>query len=117
VFQMKNLIIVPDGLIPLDSDFAAYYGFTSENYYEETYLVGDSSLKQVTIPMLISNHPGEGRFSKAIKKMLEDGIRVSIPTPVPKMQEILSVWGFEVVWIPEEGIEYWVYPPYDAKAE
>ena len=49
--------------------------------------------------------------------MLEDGIRVSIPTPVPKMQEILSVWGFEVVWIPEEGIEYWVYPPYDAKAK
>ena len=114
---MNNRIDVPDGLIPLDSAFAAYYGFTSENYYEDTYLVGDSFLNQVTIPMLISNHPGQGHFSIAIKKLLQDGIRVSIPTPVPKMQEILTAWGFDIVWIQEEGIEYWVYPPYGAKEE
>ena len=109
---MKNLIDVPDGLISLDSDFAAHYGFTSENYYQESYLVGDSALNQITIPMLISNHPGEGRFSKAINKLLKDGIRVLIPTPVPKMQEILTSWGFEIVWRPEERLEYWVFPPY-----
>jgi hypothetical protein len=112
---MKNLIAVPNGLIPLDSDFAAYYGFTSEHFYEETFLVGDTSLRQVLITMLISNRPGEGHFSKAVKKMLEDDIRVIIQTPVPKMQEILTVWGFDVVWKPEEGVEYWVYPPYEAK--
>jgi len=114
---MKNRFDIPDGLIQLDSEFAVYYGFTSENYYRESYLVGDSFLKQVTIPMLISNHPGEGRFSRSIKKMIKDGIRVSIPTPVPKMQEILTVWGFEVVWNPDEGIEYWVYPPSEAEIE
>ena len=108
---MKNLIDVPDGLIPLDSDFAAHYGFTSENYYQESYLVGNSALKQITIPMLISNHPGEGRFSKGINKLLQDGIRILIPTPLPKMQEILTSWGFEIVWRPEEGLEYWVSPP------
>jgi hypothetical protein len=109
---MKSQIDIPDGLISLDSDFAAYYGFTSENYYEESYLVGNSLLKQITIPMLISNYPGEGHFSKAVKMMLQDGIRVSFPTPVPTMQEILTAWGFQIVWVPEEGIEYWVYPPY-----
>jgi hypothetical protein len=114
---MKSQIDIPDGLISLDSDFAVYYGFTSENYYEESYLVGDSLLKQITIPMLISNHPGEGHFSRSIKKMIKDGIRISIQTPVPKMQKILTLWGFEVVWIPEEEIEYWVYPPYEDKAE
>ena len=114
---MKNRVDVPDGLIPLDSDFAVYYGFTSENYYKETYLVGDSFLNQVTIPMLISNHPGEGHFSKAIKKLLQDDIRVSIPTPVPKMQEILIAWGFDVVWKPQDRLEYWIYPPYEGKKE
>jgi len=114
---MSNLIPIPDGIIRLDSDFAAYYGFTSENYYKTSYLVGDSLLKKVTIPMLISNHPSEGLFSKAVKMMLQDGIRVSIQTPVPKMQEILTAWGFQVVWVPEEGIEYWVYPPYEAEVK
>jgi hypothetical protein len=114
---MKSQMDIPDGLISLDSNFATYYGFTSENYYEESYLVGDSLLKQITIPMLISNHPGEGLFSKAVKMMLKDGVRVSFPTPVPEMQEILTAWGFQIVWVPEEGIEYWVYPPFEAEIE
>jgi len=115
VLELTNFMPVPDGIIHLDSDFAAYYGFTTENYFEDSYLVGNSLLKQVTIPMLISNHPGEGRFSKGVKMMLQDGIRVSFPTPVPKMQEILTAWGFQVIWVPEEGIEYWVYPPYEVE--
>ncbi len=105
------MIIIPDGRIVLDSAFAARYGFTSENFYPDTYLVGDPSLRQVTIPMIISNHPGTGHFSNAIKKMLQDGIRISIPTPVPIMQEILIFWGFEITWNSAEGIEYWIYPP------
>ena len=115
VKNKKDSIDIPNGLIELDSDFAAYYGFTSEYFYEDTYLVRNSSLKQVIMPMLISNRPGEGHFSNAVKKMLQDRIRVLIPTPVPKMQEILTAWGFDVIWIPHEGIEYWVYPPYEAK--
>ena len=108
---------VPNGLIVLDSKFATYYGFTSENFYVDTYLEGNTSLRQVVIPMRISNNPGTGHFSKAIKKLLRDGIRVSIPTPVPKMQKILTIWGFEVNWDPKAGIEYWVYPPHGAKVD
>lgn len=107
---MRNTIDVPDGVIQLDSDFATHYGFTSEFFYKDTILLGDTSLRQVTIPMLISNFPGEGHFSKAVKKLFQDGIRVSIQTPVPKMQEILSVWGFEIVWDVQERVEYWVSP-------
>lgn len=106
---------IPNGLINLDSEFADHYGFTSEYFYEVTYLIGDPSLRQVIIPMLISNFPGEGHFSEAVKKLLYDGIRVSIPTPVPLMQKILTAWGFEIIWNSQEGIEYWIYPPYNAK--
>lgn len=107
---MRNTRAVPDGVIQLDSDFATHYGFTSEFFYKDTLLLGDSSLRQVTIPMLISDFPGEGHFSKAVKKLIQDGIRVSIQTPVPKMQEILSAWGFEIVWDVQEQVEYWVSP-------
>jgi hypothetical protein len=107
---MKNTKDVPDGIIQLDSDFATYYGFTSEFFYKETFLLGNSSQRQVTIPMLISNFPGEGHFSKGVKKLTQDGIRVFIQTPVPKMQEILSAWGFEIVWDDKERVEYWVSP-------
>ena len=108
-------IEIPDGVILLDSFFAAHYGFTGEFFYQETYLVGNPSLKQVLIPMLISNYPGEGHFSKAIKNLLQDGIRVLIQTPVPKMQEILTTWGFEITWDAQLGVEYCVFPPYETQ--
>lgn len=100
----------PDGIISLDSDFAAYYGFTSEHFYQDTYLIGDSFNRQVIIPMVISNYPGAGYSSCAIKKLLQDSISVAIPTPVPLMQEILTAWKFEIIWKEEEGIEYWISP-------
>lgn len=63
---MRNTKDVPDGVIQLDSDFAAHYGFINEFFYKDTCLLGNSSLRQVTIPTLISNFPGEGHFSKAV---------------------------------------------------
>lgn len=108
--EKKAGIDIPDGLISLDANFAAHYGFTSELFYKDTYFLGNSSLREVMIPMLISNYPGEGHFSKAVKKLIQDGIRVSIRTPVPKMQEILTAWGFVIVWDAQEGVEYWMSP-------
>ena len=104
---------VPNGLIVLDSIFASHYGFKGEFFYEESYLWGISSIRQVKIPFLISNYPGKGHFSRAVKKMLFDNISVAIPTPLGLMQQILHGWGFIPTWDPIESIEYWVSPPND----
>lgn len=77
-------------IINLDSEFAKEIGFTSDRF--AGWLWRDES--RIIISCIDSLQPNQGNFSLLIKTIHEAGFDVAVPTPLSKMQAILTRKGF-----------------------
>lgn len=79
-----------DSIVNLDSAFAKSIGFTSDKF--DGYLWRENN--RVLISFIISKNPGQGNFARLIKAIESQGLRVAVPTPFPRMKQILLKNGF-----------------------
>lgn len=102
-----------DGMIEPAPD--APFGFTPDRFTDASYLwrTGD----RVSVSFIESRVRGRGDFSRLVKAIEAEGLRVAVPTPLGHMTEILTRWGFTPHYEPfdqEAGImepcEIWERP-------
>lgn len=69
------------------------WGFTEERFLPGSYLwrVGD----EVYWSFVATRHQGAGHLSALRRAIEADGLRVAVPTPLPKMEAIVTRWGFK----------------------
>ena len=73
-----------------DSEEGRAYGFTSARF--EGWLWRDGP--RVLLSLIISKQPGRGHLSELIGGIEAAGLRVACPTPLGRMQAILTRKGF-----------------------
>lgn len=94
-----------DGHIEIDSENGKIFGFTSDLF--EGYLWKKEN--DIYISFIISIHEGKGNLRKLFDNILRQGFNVKVPTPFPRMQNILLWLGFNQTFEQEEigTVEVW----------
>ena len=110
--QKQDLYFEP--LVP-DSPEAVEFGYSSARF--------SGCLRRknrsIFIWQIFSKEPGKGHFTHLVKKILDAGYTVQIPTPIGKMAEIVRHLGFTptCAYSPElELYEVWVKEPARSKS-
>lgn len=99
-----------DGIIELGTERAAAFGFTADLF--DGYLWKQGRL--ITISFIESRQPGQGHFSALVKRCLDMGFAVGVPTPLGKIRAILMHLRFTpgLVEYPDgEVVELWLKMP------
>lgn len=85
------------------------WGFTAENFSEDSYLWRSPGV--VTISFIVAKNIGKGVFSRLVKAIEADGLKVQVPTPLGQMRAILTRWGFKPTMVYDqdsgEHVEEW----------
>jgi len=96
-----------DERIDLDSELAQTLGFTSDKFSGWLWLKD----RIVIISFIMSLHQGKGNFSSLLRAIKNNGYKAAIPTPLGKMQAILSRKGFKPYLVNDEEmgqVELWM---------
>lgn len=96
-----------DGMIPIGKA-PAHWGFTAERFTGDSYLWRDGD--RIVISFIHATNEGKGHFSSLVKAIQADGLKVEVPTPLGKMEAILTKWGWHPFYHehPEMGmVEVW----------
>ncbi len=105
----SNSSLSDDGIIHLDSDLGRLLGFTSDRFAEDSYLW---KLNGAIIVSMITLSLRTGNFRELVEKILENGFRVEIPTPIGRMREIVEKCGYTKEYrtceLSKESVEVWV---------
>ena len=96
-----------DGIIEIDTERAAPFGFTSKKFALDSYLWKDGN--SILISLIISNHPGRGDFSALVGIIEKQGFKVVVPCPLGRMTAILIKWGFKMN-LADDGTDLWSRP-------
>jgi len=83
---------VTDGMI-VPGQAPATWGFTLDRFEALSYLWRSGD--EVVWSFVATTMHGKGYLSALRKGIEADGLRVAVPTPFPRMVEILERWGFE----------------------
>ena len=106
IAKLKRKKIMEDGQINPDSENGKIFGFTSELF--EGYLWKKKN--DIYISLIISKQEGKGNLKKLFNNILGQGFNVKVPTPFPRMQNIVSKLGFIKTFEQEKDfgdIEVW----------
>ncbi len=99
---MKN------GIIHLDTPRGLEFDFTSDKFMGWLWKTG----KYITISMIGSLQESQGNLTNLFNKILDKGYGIKVPTPFPKMEQILIKKGFKQTYEywkeVREDIEIWV---------
>lgn len=99
---MKN------GIINLDTPRGLELDFTSDKFMGWLWKTD----KYITISMIGSLQESQGNLSKLFNKILDKGYGIKVPSPFPKMEQILIKKGFKQTYEywkeAREDIEIWV---------
>jgi hypothetical protein len=79
-----------DFIIELDDEFAKKIGFTSDLFAGYQWKIDND----IWISFIHSKYPGKGNFIRLLKNLENLGYNIKVPTPFPRMQEILEKDGF-----------------------
>lgn len=81
-------------MITLDSDIGKELGFTSDKFEKDSYLwrVGN----KIVISLIFSIEENKGYLTQLFQGIEDAGYRISVPTPLPKMEAYLMKRGFEM---------------------
>lgn len=93
-------------IINPDSEFAKQIGFTSDKFVG--WLWKEES--RIIISCINSLQPRQGNFSSLLKAIERAGFNIAVPSPLPKMKDILIKKGFtpQIELDPDLGkIEVW----------
>lgn len=88
--QGREGATIQDGMIVPADD--APFGFTPELFGHASYLWREGD--RITISFIECQHKGRGDFSRLVKAIEAEGLRVAVPTPLGRMDAILTRWGF-----------------------
>jgi len=106
---MNQVSQFEDGVIHLDSDLGKLLGFTSDRFGSESYLW---KLNGAIVISLITLSLKTGNFRELVEKILENGFRVEIPTPLDRMKAIVEKCGYvkehRLCELTKESVEVWV---------
>lgn len=99
---------LPDGMIELDSECGLSLRFTSDRYGRGSYLWKKDGAIIVSFIESLS----KGNFRELAKAIIASGLRVEIPTPIGRMEEIVRKAGYTQTF-PfceqfGESVEVWV---------
>ncbi len=86
--------MIPQGMIPVDSDFARCIGFTSDKFLPHSYLWGKGDT--VIVSFIHAKEPRTGAFRDIVKNIEKLKLAVEIPTPSDRMIEIGKKQGWRV---------------------
>jgi len=85
------------------------WGFTAENFSADSYLWRSPGV--VTISFIEAKNIGKGAFSRLVKAIEADGLKVQVPTPLGQIRAILTRWGFKPTMVHDqdsgEHVEEW----------
>ena len=116
---MSNRVVIPldtfkDGVVIMGTFEACHFGLTKDIFSEDSYFWKEGNV--IKLPMLHSNHPGQGNVQKCIKHLLGMGYIVHVPSIVSNvMLHIVKKMGFKMTleydeWAREQ-VEVWVKHP------
>jgi len=88
---------VRNGIINLDTPRGLEFDFTSDKFMGWLWKTGE----YITIGMIGSLNESQGNLSKLFNKILDKGYGIKVPSPFPKMEQILIKKGFKQTY------EYW----------
>ena len=97
-----------DGIIELDTDRAALFGFTSDRFDGYLWKEGD----YIIVSFIVSLE--RGNFKQLVQAIQDNGYGVKIPTPMGRMQSIVRKAGYrqtEVVDAVSGLVEIWTLDP------
>ena len=86
-----------NGIINLDTPRGLEFDFTSDKFMGWLWKTGE----YITIGMIGSLNESQGNLSKLFNKILDKGYGIKVPSPFPKMEQILIKKGFKQTY------EYW----------
>lgn len=81
-----------DGMIPVSA--GAPFGFSEDVFEGDSYLWKVGDVIYISLIMVKRDKRGGGEFKGLVKRILEEGFEVRVPTPIGLMQTILIKWGF-----------------------
>lgn len=84
--------MIKDGLMK-PGEAPEHWGFTKENFDEGSYLWMTKGV--CTVSFVAAKVMGTGAFSRLVKAIEADGIKIEVPTPLPLMRAIIRRWGFK----------------------
>jgi len=97
-----------DGIIELDSESAKEIEFTSNNFQDFLWKVGE----YIYISFIKSLNPGQGKLSSLFNNIQKKGFGIKVPTPFPLMEAICKQKGFKLTSEYNkqynEAVEVWV---------
>ena len=102
-----------DREIPLNSEMAELFGFTSKNGFDGyLWQTENDTIKKITISSITSS---KGYLLTLFSNILSLGYTVAVPTPFPKMEAILRKRGFVPTSVYDETFddycELWIKKP------
>ena len=95
-----------DGEVGLGHPIADGLGFTSDRFFGYLWIVGED----LYVSFVEARHEGQGHFRAFVESALAQGYTVKVPTPLGRMEAILTKWGFRQTVEPSEvgPCEVWV---------
>ena len=102
-----------EGMIALDTPRACELGFTSDRFGGGSYLWERED--RVTISFVHSL--ARGNFRALVDAILAAGKEVAVPTPLPRMEQIVRKCGYEYTVEPHElggSVDVWLLKPQSA---
>jgi len=101
------------GCIDVDSEYAKSIGFTSDKF--DGWLWRKEGETRIMVSFIKSTDPGKGNLSRLFDAVHAQGLAVAVPTPLGKMQAILTRKGFskarEFCEDYGESVEVWTLEP------
>lgn len=101
---------IEDGIIEPDTERGDLFGFTADKFSGWLWLRDG----RVMVSFIECLEPGQGHFSRLVKRILALGYTAAVPTPFPRMKAILSRWGWTQLCEFDaelgESVEVWSSP-------
>jgi len=88
-------------MIDLDSKIGTELGFTSD-FFKSSWLYLDEEKNVMWISCIISIYPGKGDFRRLVKRLINRGYNIIIPTPLGRMVDIGIKQGWKIKSIKTE---------------
>lgn len=79
-------------IIGVDSEFGKELGFTSDKFYEDSYLWKEGNL--ITVSLIFVRNRRQGHFKALVNEIVSKGYDIEVPNAVPMMECILKKWGW-----------------------
>jgi len=110
-FLITNLFInnMKQGIINVNTDRGKVFGFTSDKYVWTSYLWAKDN--RITISFIETKEQGKGYLSELFNNIKKAGYQIAVPTPFPRMQNIIEKKGFKKILEKTElgdMVEIWI---------